>query len=171
MKPSSGPAIARSSRARAGAPVAIVFIAGCAAAMSAPPAPPAADTGSAAAEGEIGTHAIAVSVDSIDEVVGSVRIALYSDADGYAAREPIASLAVPVTGTTLEVSLGDFPDGDYAVMLFQDVNGNEDLDRNLLGIPREPWTGSLTRSILGPPGWDDVRFELEGADIELTLSL
>ena len=71
----------------------------------------------------------------------------------------------------MTVSFEDVPDGDYAVMLFHDIDGDETLDRNLLGVPREPWTGSLIGPVFGAPGWDDVRFEVDGGDVVLTLSL
>ena len=120
---------------------------------------------------DAGPHAITLSIEDIAESAGTVRIALYSSAESFASREPLAALAVPVDGPALSLSLGEFPDGDYAVMLFQDLNGNEKLDRNLFGIPSEPWAGSLRESTFGEPGWDDARFELEGAGIALALSL
>ena len=161
------PAPARPRRALLGSSLAVLTLAGCSAATVAPPAgatEPARD-----APG--GTHAIAVSVDSIDEAVGTVRVALYASADGYAADEPVAVAAAPATTDPVNLALGRFPAGDYAVMLYHDRNGNETLDRNLLGIPREPWTGSMHRAVLGAPDWDDVRFALEGADLALELSL
>ena len=114
---------------------------------------------------------ITVSIDSIEGDDGSVRVALYSTAESFDANEPFASISEPATASALTVSFEDVPDGDYAVMLFHDVNGNETLDRNLLGIPREPWAGSLNGRVLGPPSWHDVRFEVDGADLALALSL
>jgi len=46
-------------------------------------------------------------------------------------------------------------------MLFHYVNGNEQLETNLLGIPKEPWSASLQgRSVYGRPSWYDIIFKL-----------
>jgi uncharacterized protein (DUF2141 family) len=37
---------------------------------------------------------------------------------------------------TLQMQL---PKGEYAVAIFQDINGNGELDTNILGIPKEPY--------------------------------
>lgn len=116
-------------------------------------------------------HSITVSIDSIVERHGDIRVALYSTAEGFDADEPLATVREPATGSAVTVSFEGVPNGDYAVMLYHDVNDNETLDRNLLGIPNEPWAGSSNGSVFGPPGWDDVRFELDGVDLTLNLSL
>ena len=141
---------------------------GCATADSNAPMIVAADP-TASDPGQ--TRSITVSIDAIESTGGDIRVALYSTAPGFDANEPIRSVSEPATGPAVTVSFEDVPDGDYAVMLYHDVNGNETLDRNLLGIPREPWAGSLNRSVFGAPDWDDVRFEMDGTDLALSLSL
>lgn len=50
--------------------------------------------------------------------------------------------------------------GEYALAAFHDENANNDLDRNLFGIPSEG-TGASNdaHNMFGPPGYDDARFE------------
>jgi uncharacterized protein (DUF2141 family) len=46
----------------------------------------------------------------------------------------------------------DLPPGEYAAVAFQDVNGNGILDKNFLGIPKEPFGFSNgARGSAGPP--------------------
>jgi uncharacterized protein (DUF2141 family) len=54
----------------------------------------------------------------------------------------------------------DVPPGEYAVAVFHDENGNNDLDRNFLGIPSEG-TGASNdaRGFMGPPPYDGARFQ------------
>ena len=49
--------------------------------------------------------------------------------------------------------------GEYAVAVFHDENANNDLDRNVFGIPTEG-TGASNDAwnMFGPPGYDDARF-------------
>jgi uncharacterized protein (DUF2141 family) len=50
------------------------------------------------------------------------------------------------------VHFKDLPPGEYAAVAFQDVNGNGKLDKNFLGIPREPYGFSNSaRGSAGPP--------------------
>ena len=53
------------------------------------------------------------------------------------------------------------PGDGYAVAVFHDENGNNDLDRNIFGIPSEG-TGASNDAYnnFGPPGYDDARFRI-----------
>ena len=168
MKNPTVPDPVRAGRAAIGFLASIVAITGCT--VDASGAAPI-ETVAASAAALAGTHSVTVSVGSVEGDDGDIRVALYSTREGFDAREPIASASEPAAAPTVTVSFENLPDGDYAVMLFHDVDGDETLDRNLLGVPREPWTGSLNGPVFGAPGWDDVRFEVDGGDLVLTLFL
>mgnify|MGYP005811290629 CR=1 FL=1 len=60
---------------------------------------------------------------------------------------------------TLELLL---PDGEYALSVYQDVNGNGQLERNFVGIPKEP--GGLSNNVrprFGPPKYKDAAFTVK----------
>jgi len=62
--------------------------------------------------------------------------------------------------------------GEYAVMVFHDVNGNDKLDTNLLGMPSEPWGASLQgKRVFGAPGWDDTRFSVADTNVSIAIKL
>ena len=51
--------------------------------------------------------------------------------------------------------------GTYGFTLFHDVNDNEKLDTNFIGIPKEPYAFSNNkRGSFGPPKYEDVQFDL-----------
>ena len=53
-----------------------------------------------------------------------------------------------------------------------DVNDNQKLDTNWIGIPKEPVAiSNNARGRLGPPKWKDAMFELREATQELTVNL
>lgn len=69
---------------------------------------------------------------------GTVVALLYDSPAAFAdLRNPLRALALPEGGREA-VSFGALDPGRYAVMVFHDVNGNGELDRNFMGIPREP---------------------------------
>ena len=73
---------------------------------------------------------------------------------------------------SVSVTFDNIPVGKYAVMLFQDTNGNENLDTNLLGIPSEPWGASLNGTrVFGAPKWADVKFDVPEDGAQITLSM
>jgi uncharacterized protein (DUF2141 family) len=81
--------------------------------------------------------------------------------DGEAA--PSASLILPAISPAIAFSTTAIEPGEYGVRVMHDRNGNRKLDSNLVGIPTEPWGFSNNASgSFGPPGWEAVRFELDG---------
>lgn len=104
---------------------------------------------------------ITLEIINIESAEGQLRIAIYDSESNFKERLHYRVINQPAAVGNIEIVLSDMPNGEYGVMLFQDVNGNEKLDRNLLGIPKEPWSGSLLgRGVFGPPGWSDINFQL-----------
>ncbi len=61
---------------------------------------------------------------------------------------------------TFEVTL---PPGTYAARVLHDVNGNGQMDRNFIGMPKEPWAFSNNAlGNRGPAKWQDATFEVDG---------
>ena len=65
----------------------------------------------------------------------------------------------------------ELPDGTYAVGVFHDVDGNEALSKNFLGIPKEPFGFSNNvRGRFGPPGFKDASISVTG-DLAITIAV
>ncbi len=102
---------------------------------------------------------------------GDIRIAVYDSEDTFS-KKPAHVLGAASTTESVTVTLNDLPAGEYAVMLYQDSNGNEDLDSNLLGIPTEPWGASLNGTqVFGPPKWKHVMFVVPEEGTQITIAL
>ena len=64
------------------------------------------------------------------------------------------------------------PDGTYAVSFVHDKNSNGKMDKNFMGIPKEDYgCSNNAKGFMGPPKWEDAKFELKGADKSITISL
>jgi len=81
---------------------------------------------------------------------GLVYVAIYSNENDYKNEKAFISFILQPDKTTLTHSL-DLPNGEYVVSVFQDVNGDGELDSNLFGIPSEP-VGKTNYSLRGAPG-------------------
>ena len=63
---------------------------------------------------------------------------------------------------TLEVTT-DIPDGDYAIALFVDTNGNNKIDKNFIGIPKEQY--GFSNDAMGQmkgPSYEQAKFIVSG---------
>lgn len=126
----------------------------------------------ATSEGAVGT--LVVNVVGIGEHSGTVVALLFNHNDGFPAKVAKACqrTSAKVTGGTVTLRFTELPLGTYAVTVYHDVNDNQKLDTNWIGIPKEPVAVSNNaKGRLGPPKWKDATFELREAMQELTVNL
>ena len=100
-----------------------------------------------------------------------MHLAIYDDAavfenddgdKGGAARGIIDGIIEEVkTGSATYIF--DIPDGTYAIGIFVDVNYNNKMDRNFLGIPKEQYGFSNNaKGNFGPPSFEAASFKVAG---------
>ena len=90
---------------------------------------------------------------------GTVKVAV-CDKERFLKQCAYSASAPAQAGETLVLVKG-IPAGTWAVLAYQDENGNGELDRNLIGIPKEPYGFSRdARSKFGPPGFEDAAIEV-----------
>jgi uncharacterized protein (DUF2141 family) len=59
------------------------------------------------------------------------------------------------------IAVPGVPKGTWAVLVYQDENGNGELDRNFIGIPKENYGFSRdAASKFGPPGFDEAAIQV-----------
>lgn len=100
---------------------------------------------------------------------GKVNAALFANEASWM-RSAHAEQRIPATGQTVLV-FRNLPPGLYALSLFQDENGNNKLDANVLGLPTEAYGFSRDASgTMGPPSFRAAAVELQ-ADTTLKITL
>ena len=63
------------------------------------------------------------------------------------------------------------PKGEYAVSVYHDANLNEELDTNMMGIPKESYGFSNNaKGFMGPPSFEDAKV-LCNNNISITIKL
>jgi outer membrane protein len=96
---------------------------------------------------------------------GAVVVLLFNSADTFVdLRDPVKTVTLPSGGNSARIP--DLPAGDYALVAFEDQNGNGRLDRNFVGIPREPLGFSNGYRAKGPPAFSRAAFRLEEGETE-----
>jgi len=100
-----------------------------------------------------------VTVTNVENLQGTVRVALYNSEHGFPDRYCLWCQVVPAKVGSNTVVFLDLPPGTYALSVFHDTNNNGKLDTNYLGIPSESYGFShKARSILGPPSFAKASF-------------
>jgi len=75
-------------------------------------------------------------------------------------RDPIKVVTLKA-GERMSGRMSDLPGGEYALVVYHDENGNGRLDKNFIGIPREPLGFSNQYRPQGPPTFSRAAFRLE----------
>lgn len=114
---------------------------------------------------------VAVSVEN-PPGTGTVVALLFDSADAFAdLRDPLKKVILS-GGGSLPSTLGDLPAGDYAILVFHDENGNGELDKNFIGIPREPLGFSNRYWAKGEPTFSGAAFTVtEDGDVPVDVKL
>ena len=97
---------------------------------------------------------------------GQALIAVYRGGDGFPGEPDNAwkRVVARISGGQASVDLREVPPGEYAVSVLHDENGNNQLDTNWLGIPKEGMgTSNNPKGRMGPPRYRDARFEVGAA--------
>ena len=103
---------------------------------------------------------------------GALYTSLHAAEAGWMKAEAAsASQRVNMNGDRVTVVYSGLPAGRYAVTMFHDENGNGQLDKNMMGIPRERVGFTKdARGRMGPPSFADAAIELQ-QDTKLVVTL
>ncbi len=82
---------------------------------------------------------LTIEIDGVAADRGKVYVGLYDHPDHFPTSGRREGQVVSAKANHLTVSFKNLPPGDYAVAAFQDFNGNGRLDRNVFGLPKEPY--------------------------------
>ncbi|WP_298214860.1 DUF2141 domain-containing protein [Acidovorax sp.] len=97
---------------------------------------------------------------------GAVLAALFDRSEGFPRGKPLQTAIAQSSDGKAVVQFAGLPEGEYAVSVFLDENGNMKLDTNLFGLPTELYGFSRNaRSPVGPPLFGDAAFRV-GAGTE-----
>ena len=113
-------------------------------------------------------------IQGIKESRGAIQVAVFRKEAGFLDPDKAWFKAVyPVREKgSMRIPVPDWVDGHYAVSCFHDVNGNQELDKNLLGIPIEPYGFSNNaRPKFRAPNWGEARVYVNDAEKPLTVRL
>ncbi|QJD81088.1 DUF2141 domain-containing protein [Spirosoma rhododendri] len=79
-----------------------------------------------------------ITVQNVQEQQGNLFVAIFKPGASFPQGKPFEGKKVGISGESTTITFPVEP-GDYAVAIYHDVNGNGKMDKNMLGIPKEPY--------------------------------
>ncbi len=103
---------------------------------------------------------------------GTLILQVYDSPNAFGDfRDPVREVRVPIQTDNL-YRIGDIPAGDIAVLIYVDENENGLIDKNFIGIPKEPLGISNNYRPKGPPAFGRAKFTIgDGESITIDIEL
>ena len=103
---------------------------------------------------------------------GQVRIAVFNSSETWLGEQPVYSSTIKVDSQAVVWNIIDVPYGDYGIAAFHDENSNGKMDKNLLGMPKEPYGFSNNlRVTFRAPKWEKGKFAVRNPTTEISIEV
>ena len=112
-----------------------------------------------------------VTISGIQEQTGALYIAAFDSAEAMQKGQQWLSMVRVVNADSYRFIETDLKPGKYAFRVFHDVNGDGDLNMNLMGIPTEPYGFSKNPVVMGPPSFEQSAVEVSAEEISIEIKL
>ncbi|MFD2827701.1 DUF2141 domain-containing protein [Leeuwenhoekiella polynyae] len=113
------------------------------------------------------TSSIEVKIDNVSSDDGTVGYALYNK-DNFMGI-PLKILNSKIRDGKTSVEFENVTPGTYAILCYHDKNGNGKMDFETNGMPKESYGSSNNIMAMGPPQWEDCKFEQKGEPVSLII--
>jgi uncharacterized protein (DUF2141 family) len=102
-------------------------------------------------------------VSNLKHESGRIWVGIYDSGEYFMDREKGKRVQMRVRQKgDLKIHIPDLPLGEYAIAVFHDINDNGEMDRNVLGIPSEPFSFiQAPRSKWRLPKFEEVAVRFE----------
>lgn len=106
-------------------------------------------------------YSVSVTVKGIQKYEGKIIASISNDMESFPQSGGIKSLVAEVTKEgNIVVKFEGMLEGKYAIVLYQDLNDNKQLDMNGQ-MPAEPFGFSKVTMLMGPPNFMQCAFDLK----------
>jgi uncharacterized protein (DUF2141 family) len=119
-------------------------------------------------------NTLTVNTTGINSIKGNVYVYLYTSEEGFPIEVSKANRfkKAEVVSNSVTVIFENLKPGIYAVSVYQDIDANGKINKNFLGIPKEPvGVSNNAEGVMGPPKYEDAKFNLNSnKTIEIKLN-
>ncbi len=115
------------------------------------------------------TRHVTLNIKDIKSLEGQIKISISNNAKDFKNHAAFKSETLTPSSESENIVF-ELEDGEYAISIYQDTNGNGQLDTKKFGIPKEPF-GFSNYDGKGYPGkFDKHKFNVQG-DMTITVPL
>lgn len=105
---------------------------------------------------------LVVTITGLANNKGICKTCLFNNATSFedeTNKKPFTCTALPIKDKKAEATFSNIPAGTYAILVFHDVNQNNKMDVNFLGIPKEGYGASKNKlPFASAPTFKDNQF-------------
>jgi uncharacterized protein (DUF2141 family) len=115
---------------------------------------------------------LTIEITNVRNANGKLWIAMFRPGDALWAEKPNIYKIITVTSKISQIAEFDLEPGRYALAVYHDLNDNNVLDKNFIGIPKEPYGfGNDFRPRFSAPSFDDCAFDLPAGGRKIFVKL
>ncbi|MGL5111824.1 MAG: DUF2141 domain-containing protein [Flavobacterium sp.] len=116
------------------------------------------------------TGSLTVTTTGIKNNTGKLGVELYNS-KGTFLKSAYKTGSAAIKSNSATIMFSDLPKATYTIMVYHDENNNGKLDKNFIGMPKEPVACSNNaKGFMGPPKYEGAKFNLV-ADSKITIKM
>ena len=104
---------------------------------------------------------LTVNVSDVEQGKGHLLVALFEGKDNYNNGKSVQASKTKAEHAVESIVFKDLAEGEYAVKMYQDENDNDELDSNMMGIPKEGYGFSNNVGMFGTPKYKETKFTVK----------
>jgi uncharacterized protein (DUF2141 family) len=113
---------------------------------------------------------LTVSISGIKNNTGSLTAELYNTKEKFL-KTSYKTVSSAIKSNSATVTFTEIPKGEYTVLVYHDENKSGKLDKNFIGMPKEPVACSNNaKGFMGPPKYEDAKFTVT-ADTKINIKM
>jgi len=119
-------------------------------------------------------HAVAadltINISDVEKGKGHLMIGIYASQEDYKSGKASFYTKVKALNGKEVAIFENLPNGEYAIKMYQDENDNNEMDFNMMGIPKEGYGFSNNVGMFGAPEYKEAKFVVkDNTAIEIDL--
>ena len=106
--------------------------------------------------------------------IGDVKVGLFDSAESFngKTKDKFAGAVIKIQNKKIQYIFPAVPYGEYAIKLFHDEDGDDEIDTNFLGIPTESYGFSNNaKGFFGPPSFKTAKFIVSSDTVRVDINL